>query len=61
MERVKIRTTEKSEEAIYLPKSATDLANDKQALVSERPAAGNEKPTTHASNLATHWFSYWRG
>lgn len=49
-------------------KPATDLAKEKPAVVTERLAVGNEKPTFHsikvvtcASNLATQWNGYWIG
>lgn len=35
------------EGTISLLKPATDLANDKPALVTERPVVGNVKPTIH--------------
>lgn len=44
--RVTMKTAEKS--TVSLPRRATDLANDKPALVAERPAVGNEKKVTHA-------------
>uniref|UniRef100_UPI0037E8E2F3 EF-hand calcium-binding domain-containing protein 6-like n=1 Tax=Semicossyphus pulcher TaxID=241346 RepID=UPI0037E8E2F3 len=37
-EKDKMKTVERQKEAISLPKPATDLANDKPALVTERPA-----------------------
>lgn len=54
----------KSAEAISSHKPATNVANGKVAMVTERPAEGNEKVTihsakvgTHASNHATYWIS----
>lgn len=51
---VKIKTTEKLAKAISLPKPATDLVNEKPAILST-------KVVTCASNLANHWIYYWLG
>lgn len=51
--------SEKSVEAISLPKTATDVASDKLALVTEKPIIHSTKVATRVSNLTTHWISYW--
>lgn len=38
----------------YIFAEATDLANDKLVLVTERLALGNQKPTIHLNNVVTH-------
>lgn len=55
----KIMISEKSVEAISLPKTATDVASDKLALVTEKPIIHSTKVVTRVSNLTTHWISYW--
>lgn len=40
-------------------KPATDVANDKLALVTEKPIVLSTKVVTRVSNLTTHWISYW--
>lgn len=62
--RGKIKTSERSAETISLMKPTTGLANNKLALVTEKPAAGNEKLlrlVTSTPGLATHWIGYWLG
>lgn len=40
-----------------MPKPATDLANDKSALVTERPTVWNENPTIHSTEVVTCVFN----
>ena len=53
-------------EAISIQKPATDLVNDKPALVTERPVVANEKASTHftwvvylLSKAAIRWIVYY--
>lgn len=38
-------------------KPATDVANYKQALVTERPMLGNEKATIHSTKVVTQTYN----
>lgn len=49
----KSKTTVESEEAISLLKPVTDLVNHEPALVTERPAVGNEKLNIHLTKLVS--------
>lgn len=53
-----MNTAETSAEALSLLKLASDLANDKLVLVTERTAVGNNKLGSHAVDSRTFWFNW---